>query len=147
MFQHIGYFSVAVSNLDEAIQRYEALFDLQVMTPPQERRQGFKSATLGNGTEGLIELIQPSTPDSALGRFMKERAIPSNPNGEGVYMVSIEVDDIKKTVQRIQEQGGRVTLVDFNFDVDLEDFLCDLQPPPGYTIVYETVEEIDPADR
>ena len=41
---------------------------------------------------------------------MKERAIPSNPNGEGIYLVSIEVDDIKETVKQIQEQGGRVTM-------------------------------------
>ena len=109
MFQHIRYFSVAVSNLEEAIQRYETLFGLQVMTPIQERRQGFKSATLGNGSERLIELIQPSAPDSSLGRFMKERAIPSNPNGEGVYMISIAVDDIEKSVQLIKDQGGRVT--------------------------------------
>ena len=109
MFQNIRYFSIAVNNLEEAIQRYEALFGLKVMTPTQERRQGFKSATLGNGTERLIELIQPSAPDSALGRFMKERAIPSNPNGEGVYMISIAVDDIEKSVQLIKEQGGRVT--------------------------------------
>ena len=109
MFQQIRYFSVAVSDLDEAIKRYESLFGLQLKTPPQERRQGFRSATLGNGTEGLIELIQPSAPDSALGSFMKERAIPSNPNGEGFYMVSIQVDDVSKAVQQIREQGGRVT--------------------------------------
>ena len=110
MFQHIRYFSIAVSDLDAAIQQYQDLFGLEVMVQPQERRQGFKSATLGNGTQRLIELIQPSAPDSALGRFMKERAIPSNPNGEGVYMVSMEVDDIGKSVQQIKDQGGRVTL-------------------------------------
>ncbi len=47
----------------------------------------------------------------------------------------------------IGEGEGGVTLVDFNFDVDFDDSLFDLQPPPGYTIVYETIEEIDPADR
>ena len=65
--------------------------------------------TLGNGEQSLIELIQPSGDDSNLGRFMKERAMPSNPNGEGIYMVSIEVDDIEKTVEQIKEQGGRIT--------------------------------------
>ena len=47
----------------------------------------------------------------------------------------------------IGEGEGGVTLVDFDFDVDFDDSLFDLQPPPGYTIVYETVEEIDPVDR
>jgi hypothetical protein len=41
MFQHIRYFSIAVSNLEEAIQQCKALLNLQVMTPIQERRQRF----------------------------------------------------------------------------------------------------------
>ncbi len=45
------------------------------------------------------------------------------------------------------EGGGRVTLIDFSFDIEFGDSLFNLQPPPGYTIVYETVEEIDPVDK
>ncbi len=109
MFKGIRYFSVAVTNLDEAIERYQKLFGLEVVVPVTERPYGFRSATLGHGEQRMIELIQPSGDDSNLGRFMKERAIPSNPNGEGLYMVSIEVDDIGKTVEQIKEGGGRIT--------------------------------------
>ena len=109
MFKGIRYFSVAVTNLDEAIERYQKLFGLEVVVPVTERPYGFRSATLGHGEQRMIELIQPSGDDSNLGRFMKERAIPSNPNGEGLYMVSIEVDDIGKTVEQIKEGGGRTT--------------------------------------
>ena len=64
---------------------------------------------MGVGDQRIIELMSPPPDsDSALGRFMKERAIPSNPNGEGIYLVNIEVDDINKVVQQIKEQGGRV---------------------------------------
>lgn len=109
MFKGIRYFSVAVTNLDEAIERYQKLFGLEVVVPVTERPYGFRSATLGHGEQRMIELIQPSGDDSNLGRFMKERAIPSNPNGEGLYMVSIEVDDIGKTVEQIKDGGGRIT--------------------------------------
>ena len=109
MFQRLRYFSVAVTSLEEAIQNWVKLFGLQVMTPPYENEFGFRAAILGNGNEALIELIQPSDPDGALARFMKERAIPSNPNGEGIYLVGIAVDDINKAIQQIQEQGGRIT--------------------------------------
>ena len=109
MFQRIRYFSVAVTNLEEAIQRYVKLFGLQVITSPYENEFGFRAAILGNGNEAMIELIQPSDPDGALARFMKERAIPSNPNGEGIYLVGIAVDDINKAIQNIEEQGGRIT--------------------------------------
>lgn len=52
---------------------------------------------------------------------------------------------VRVDIHHERDQGGRVTLVDFKFDV--QDSLFDLQPPPGYTVVYETVEEIDPVDR
>ena len=39
-----------------------------------------------------------------------------------------------------------VTLLDFEFGIDFEDSLFDLQTPPGYTVVYETIEEIESGD-
>ncbi len=109
MFKKIRYFSIAVTDLDEGMKKFESLFGLTAMTEPFEQRWGFKGVMLGNGEDRLIEMIQPSDPDSALARFMKERAIPSNPNGEGLYLVSVEVDDINETVKQIREAGGRVT--------------------------------------
>lgn len=109
MFKRIRYFSIAVTDLDEGMKRFESLFGLKAMTEPFEQRWGFKGVMLGNGEDRLVEMIQPSDPNSALARFMKERAIPSNPNGEGMYLVSVEVDDIEATVKQIQDAGGRVT--------------------------------------
>ena len=40
----------------------------------------------------------------------------------------------------------RITLVDFNFEVDFDNALFELQPPPGYTVAYETIEEIESGD-
>jgi len=45
------------------------------------------------------------------------------------------------------EGEGGLTLVDFKFNVEFDDSLFDLQPPPGYTVSYETIDELDPADR
>ena len=53
---------------------------------------------------------------------------------------------VRVDIHHEREQGGRVTLVDFNFDVHFEESLFDLQPPPGYTVVYETIAEIESAD-
>ena len=100
MFKRIRYFSIAVTDLDEAVAKYEKLFGLKLMSEPNVQRWGFKGVMIGNGEDRMVEVIQPTDPDSALSRFMKERAIPSNPNGEGIYLVSIEVDDIKETVNR-----------------------------------------------
>ena len=112
MFQNVRYFSVAVPNLEEAMERYEKLFGLKPMSEPREQRWGFKGVMMGAGEARIVELVQPSDPTSALARFMKERSYPSNPNGEGIYLVSVAVDDIGKAVQQIKDGGGRVTQVE-----------------------------------
>ncbi|MSQ40593.1 MAG: hypothetical protein EXR55_02810 [Dehalococcoidia bacterium] len=74
MLQSIRLFSVAVADLEAATQHYQQLFGLQVMAAPRDTRFGFKSVTLGNSTEGFIELIQPVDAKRPLARFMRERA-------------------------------------------------------------------------
>ena len=63
---------------------------------------------MGNGTEALIEIIQPEDPNSALARFMRDRIGPGNPEGQGIYLVGIEVDNLKETVENVRAHGGRV---------------------------------------
>ena len=109
--QRIRLFSVAVADLDKAIEQYQKLFGLQVMSPTNETQFGFKAAILGNGERPFVELITPFDPDSPLARFMRERAYPSNPHGEGVYVLNIEVDDVAKAAQQVKDEGGRVTQI------------------------------------
>lgn len=109
MWKRVRYFSVAVTDLDSAIRRYQDLFGLQVMRPAHQTRWGFRAVLLGNGQDFQVELIQPTDPSSALARFMRERAYPTNPHGEGVYMLGVEVDDLEGAVRRVEQAGGRVS--------------------------------------
>jgi len=109
MIKKLRYFSVAVTDLVEAIKQFQDLLGLQQMTPIQDTRWGFRNAMMGDGDEAWIELISPFDEKSALARHMRERSRPQNPNGEGIYLVGFEVDNLKEMVQRIRDQGGRVT--------------------------------------
>jgi len=53
--------------------------------------------------KGQIELMQPTDPSSAVARFLKT-------HGEGVYLVSFEVEDISGSVKTLRERGAKVTL-------------------------------------
>jgi len=108
MWKNIRYFSVAVTNMDEAIKLYEDMFGLKQMTSIRERRWGFRNVMMGDGQKHFIEIIEPINPDSALARFMKERSRPENPHGEGVYIIGVEVDDLEATIKHIRERGGKV---------------------------------------
>jgi len=108
MWKNIRYFSVAVTNLDEGIRLYQDMFGLKQMTPIAETRWGFRRAMMGDGQKSFLEIIEPTGPNSALARFMKERSRPENPHGEGVYLIGVEVDDFEGTIKHIRDRGGKV---------------------------------------
>ena len=106
------YFSVAVNDLEAGIERYTRLLGLTQMSEITEQRWGFRGCMLGNGTTPFIELISPSRDDSALARFMRMRSGEAYPDGEGLYLVGLRVDDIQATVATLRAAGATVTIED-----------------------------------
>jgi len=86
--------SVAVRNLDAAVERYTRLFGLKVHRRGASEEFGFKNAILPTGI-GHIELLQPTDPTKALARFLDK-------HGEGVYLVGFEVRDIPEAVTHLR---------------------------------------------
>ena len=92
--------SVVVRDLEAAIERYTRLFGLRVHRRSESKEFGFKNAILPTGI-GHIELLQPTDPDKAIGRFLAR-------HGEGVYLVGFECRDIPGSVARLRSAGARV---------------------------------------
>ena len=92
--------SVVVRDLEAAIERYTRLFGLRVHRRGESKEFGFKNAILPTGI-GHIELLQPTDPDKAIGRFLAK-------HGEGVYLVGFECRDIPGSVARLRSAGARV---------------------------------------
>jgi catechol 2,3-dioxygenase-like lactoylglutathione lyase family enzyme len=108
--QGIQYFSIAVNDLEEAIERYTKAFGLKQRTEVQDTRWGFKNCMIGTDEANLIELISPSDENSALARFMKMRAGPAYPGGEGIYLVGLGVDDVDAQRQGLEAAGLRLNM-------------------------------------
>jgi methylmalonyl-CoA epimerase len=100
MLGDIVELSVVVKDLDAAIERYTRLFGLTVHRRGESKEFGFKNAILPFGS-GHIELLQPTDPDRAIGRFLAR-------HGEGVYLVGFECQDIPRSVARLRDAGARV---------------------------------------
>lgn len=103
------YFSVAVRNLEEGMKRYEQFFGLRPVGEITEQRWGFRGVMLGTDEGAILEMIEPVREDSALKRFMDLRQGDAYPNGEGLYLVGMQVADLEATVKRIEDAGGTVT--------------------------------------
>ena len=92
--------SVVVRDLDAAVERYTKLFGLRVHKRSESKQFGFKNAILPTGI-GHIELMQPTDPDKAVGRFLAK-------HGEGVYLVGFECQDVPGAVKKLRGDGVKV---------------------------------------
>ena len=99
MLGDIVELSVVVRDLDAAVERYTRLFGLTVHHRGESKEFGFKNAILPTGI-GHIELLQPTDPTKAMGRFLAR-------HGEGVYLVGFECEDVPGAVAHLKKEGAR----------------------------------------
>ena len=96
---HLGY---AVENIEAATRFYEEHFRVRVGKPEVVEEQGIV-ATMFEVGESMIELVQPTRPDSPVGKFLEKR-------GEGFHHVAFKVDDLEAALRDLKENG--VELID-----------------------------------
>ena len=96
---HLGY---AVEDIEAASRFYSENFGAEPTEPEVVEEQGIV-ATMFRVGESMIELVQPTRPDSPVGRFLERR-------GEGVHHVAYEVEDLEAALRELKRSG--VELVD-----------------------------------
>jgi len=105
----LRYVAVMVEKLDDGVKAWQDLLGLEPINQPSVNQWGIRAQMLGRDGRAVVEVMEPARPDAALARLMEERKNPRNPRGEGVYMLSMEVDDLEATLRQIEAKGGRVT--------------------------------------
>jgi methylmalonyl-CoA/ethylmalonyl-CoA epimerase len=96
---HLGY---AVEDLAAAARFYEEYFGASPGEPEVVDDQGIVATTFRVG-DASIELLQPTRPDSPVGKFLARR-------GEGFHHVAFEVEDLDGTLEKLKRNG--VELID-----------------------------------
>lgn len=96
---HLGY---AVEDLEEASRFYRERFGADPGEPEVVEEQGIIAAMFPVG-ESMIELVQPTRPDSPVGKFLAKR-------GEGFHHVAFEVNDLQAALAELK--AGGVDLID-----------------------------------
>ena len=96
---HLGY---AVEDVEAASHFYKKYFGVLPGEPEVVEEQGIV-ATMFRVGESRVELVQPTCPDSPVGKFLAKR-------GEGFHHVAYQVDDLEAVLARLQSNG--VELVD-----------------------------------
>ena len=94
---HVG---IAVKNLEEAVNFYEAAIGLKAVGYETVAEQKVKVAFLPCG-DSELELLESTEPDGPIARFIEK-------NGPGIQHIAIRVDDIDKALEELKEKGVRL---------------------------------------
>jgi methylmalonyl-CoA/ethylmalonyl-CoA epimerase len=104
MITKVDHATMVVKNLDEALKTFEKILHLTPEKGPPMNMPECRLAMLPTRGGARIELIEPNMAmDSRFARFLRER-------GEGVFGLSIFVEDFDDEVKALREKG--VTLED-----------------------------------
>ena len=100
MIKKIDHIGIAVPSLDEAIPFYEKALGLKCEHIEEVASQKVKTAFFAVG-EVHIELLEPMSPDSPVGKFLEK-------NGPGVHHVALGTDDVISQLDQAEEAGCRL---------------------------------------
>ena len=100
MLQKINHIGIAVQSLDATLPFYRDALGMTFKGEEEVAEQMVKVAMLQVG-ESKIELLEPTSPDSPIARFLEK-------NGPGIHHIAYEVEDIEAAIAHMKDQGARM---------------------------------------
>lgn len=125
---HVGH---AVRNITEVSKVYFSTFELCPTYSAMLSGLGIRNAMLPIG-KNFIELIEPIDPHGFVGKFLERR-------GQGLYHISLVVDDIEKEVDLLKTKGVRVIEIEPSSDFPYKNVWIHPQSTNG--VLFEMVTE------
>ena len=103
MITKLDHVGIVVKDINKTLDLFSTAFGLQawrrgVVEIPE---LGIKMALLPIGRDQSIEIIQPTDPETDFGRHLETK-------GEGLYHISLFVDDVDAEVSSLREKGVSV---------------------------------------
>ncbi len=100
MLSAIDHVGVGVEDIDAAISIYEQLLSMRLVHRETIAAQGVEAALLDAG-DGHVELLEPLSPDTPVGRFLARR-------GPGLHHIAYRVADIDASLDALRAAGARL---------------------------------------
>ena len=147
LLTRIDHVGIACRDLDRAVALYQATFGLEVASLEVNEEQGVREAMLRVGAPadagavvaglrpGYVQLLEPLSPDTPVGKFLARR-------GEGLHHVGYGVSDIGQALATMAGTGIRLVderprhgsmgaSIAFLHPADLGGVLTELVQSPG----------------
>lgn len=97
---NIHHTAIAVVDLDAAVADFAAQYGVEPLYRETVEAQGVEEAMIPMGGS-FVQLLQPLTPDSPVGRFLER-------NGEGLHHIAFQVADIEAALAHLEAEGARL---------------------------------------
>jgi methylmalonyl-CoA/ethylmalonyl-CoA epimerase len=131
MIRQIHHINFIVRDLDAAIERYRVLFGVSIGAPEILPQRGVKLARF-KLSEIWVVLVQPLDPSGKPAQYLEK-------HGEGFFLLSCQVDDVRQAAERASAQGFSV--LDSEPRQGLDDWLVmDLDPDELFGATIQLVE-------
>ena len=127
---YIDHVGVAVKNIDTALAFFKKVFDVPDVHIGLMEDQGVRACLIEVG-QTRLELLEPTGPESGVGRFIERR-------GEGLHHLAFNVTDISGKLQTLQTLG--VDLIDQTPREGLSGTIAFVHPRSVFGILTELVE-------
>ena len=132
MLEKLDHIGIAVKDLDQAIKLYKDVFGIEPSLVYESVYTKAKIAFIPIG-ETRIELIQPSNPESVVGKFLEKK-------GEGIHHISFKVKDVDQSLMEIESKG--VQLIDKKSrQVRENERVAFLHPKSTNGVLFELIQE------
>ncbi len=133
MIEKIHHVGIAVRSLDEALRFYRDTLGLHVHASATVEEQGVKAALLTIG-RSEIELLEPLSPESPVGRFLERK-------GEGLHHICFQTPDVAAELDALKQKG--VELVDQTPRRGLAGLICFLHPRAHRGVLVELATPVE----
>jgi methylmalonyl-CoA/ethylmalonyl-CoA epimerase len=100
MLTKINHIGIAVTSLDETIRFYRDNLGMAFVGIEEVAEQKVRVAMLQVG-ESKIELLEPTSADSPVARFIEK-------NGAGIHHIAYEVEDVEAAIATLRADGARM---------------------------------------
>src|SRR5215813_7676188 len=96
----IDHLGIAVRSISDSLNFYRDALGLELAGTEEVQDQGVRVALLPAG-ESRIELLEPFSEDTPVGRFITRR-------GEGLHHICYEVEDLESRIEELKKRGAKV---------------------------------------
>ncbi len=127
---YIDHVGVAVRDIQAALKLYREVFGAPDAEVQEMADQGVRAALVQVG-QTRLELLEPLTPESPVGRFISQR-------GEGLHHLAFNVSDVADKLQALEALDFR--LIDRQPREGLSGTIAFIHPRSVFGVLTELVE-------